>query len=65
MDCIVHGVAKSQTQLSNFHLHSFTTSLSFLTSGAIIMNLYFNEPIENMIDLEISNWKKGRVKSSD
>ena len=21
MDCIVHGVAKSQTQLSNFHLH--------------------------------------------
>ena len=29
------------------------------------MNLYFNEPVENMIDLEISNWKKGRVKSSD
>jgi len=22
MDCIVHGVAKSQTQLSDFHLHS-------------------------------------------
>ena len=21
MDCIVHGVAKSQTQLSNFHFH--------------------------------------------
>ena len=21
MDCIVHGVAKSQTQLSDFHLH--------------------------------------------
>ena len=26
MDCIVHGVTKSQTQLSNFHF-SFTTSL--------------------------------------
>ena len=23
LDCIVHGVAKSQTWLSNFHLHSF------------------------------------------
>ena len=22
MDCIVHGVAKSQTQLSDFHFHS-------------------------------------------
>ena len=21
MDCVVHGVAKSQTQLSNFHFH--------------------------------------------
>ena len=26
MDCIVHGVTKSRTQLSNFHF-SFTTSL--------------------------------------
>ena len=24
MDCIVHGVAKSQTQLSGFHYHTFT-----------------------------------------
>ena len=23
MDCIVHGVAKSQTQLSNFHFHTY------------------------------------------
>ena len=23
MDCIVHGVAKSRTQLSNFHFHAF------------------------------------------
>ena len=30
MDCIVHGVAKSQTQLSNFHFHTFTFLLSLL-----------------------------------
>ena len=29
MDCIVHGVAKSQTQLSDFHFHSFFFSQSF------------------------------------
>ena len=28
MDCIVHGVAKNQTQLSNFHFH-----LSILKKG--------------------------------
>ena len=27
MDCIVHGVAKSQTRLSNFHFHSCLTVL--------------------------------------
>ena len=26
MDCIVHGLAKSQTRLSNFHFHSFFMS---------------------------------------
>ena len=31
MDCIVHGVAKSQTGLSDFHLH-FQTSLDELVS---------------------------------
>ena len=34
MDCIVHGVAKSQTQLNNFHIHnkksfSFSKTSSF------------------------------------
>ena len=24
MDCIVHGVAKSQTRLNNFHFHAHT-----------------------------------------
>ena len=31
MDCIVHGVAKSQTQLSNFHFFHFTSK----TAGKI------------------------------
>ena len=29
MDCIVHGVAKSPTQLSNFHFHLKTNAESF------------------------------------
>ena len=28
MDCIVHGVAKSRTQLSNFHFHFQSPSCS-------------------------------------
>ena len=28
MDCIVHGVAKSQTPLSNFHFHYFTFQMT-------------------------------------
>ena len=30
MDCIVHGVSKSQTRLSNFHFH-FLFKLRFTT----------------------------------
>ena len=30
MDCIVHGIAKSQTQLSDFHFHFNTVPISFL-----------------------------------
>ena len=26
MDCIVHGVAKSQTRLSDFHFHGWETT---------------------------------------
>ena len=33
MDCIVHGVAKSQTQLSNFHFH-------FETLKEMLLSLY-------------------------
>ena len=27
MDCMVHGVAKNRTQLSDFHVHLHTTAL--------------------------------------
>ena len=30
MDCIVHGVTKSQTQLSNIHFHLTSLNLGFL-----------------------------------
>ena len=32
MDCIVHGVAKSQTRLSNFHFHWSPISVAHLKS---------------------------------
>ena len=35
MDCIVHGVAKSQTGLSDFHLHSPTTQLEQIKQSDI------------------------------
>lgn len=45
-------------------LHSFTISLSFLSSG-VFVNLYFNQRVESKIDIEISNWHTRRVWSSD
>ena len=30
MDCIVHGIAKSQTQLGDFHFHKTKYSLTML-----------------------------------
>ena len=45
MDCIVHGIAKSQTQLINFHFHfpisptpSFLELATPLTSGVPDLN---------------------------
>ena len=35
MNCIVHGVAKSRTRLSNFHLLHFTLILSAILSRTI------------------------------
>ena len=39
MDCIVHGVAKSQTQLSDFHFPSVSLILNFFHQCLIILDL--------------------------
>ena len=36
MDCMVHGVAKSQTRLSDFHSH--TQDLMGLPGGSVVKN---------------------------
>ena len=45
MDCIVHGVAKSQTQLNNFYslvyLQQFIYSLLFAAFDASLLSVYF------------------------
>ena len=40
MDCIVHGVAKSWTQLSDFHFrsHHYSTILVSLMLGNLILH---------------------------
>ena len=47
MDCIVHGVTKSQTRLSNFHSHPYVTigktiALTRRTLVSKVMSLLFN-----------------------
>ena len=37
MDCIVHGVAKSQTQLSDFHVHIWTSLVAQTVKRLSIM----------------------------
>ena len=39
MDCIVHGVTKSRTQLSNFHFHFHFVVLSYMS--LIILSFFF------------------------
>ena len=33
MDCVVHGVTKSRTQLSDFYFHLFTVHLQYQAQG--------------------------------
>ena len=42
MDCIVHGVAKSQTRLSDFHFHFCFARLG-CSNKPIISTAYFNK----------------------
>ena len=46
MNCIVHGVAKSWTQLSNFHFHVINNFLIDLLS-ACLFNLYAEYIMQN------------------
>ena len=36
MDCIVHGVTKSQTRLSNFHSLTIKSRVSIYTSSSVL-----------------------------
>ena len=38
MDCIVHGVTKSWTQLSNFHFHSYNKAIKVL--GTVVVSAH-------------------------
>ena len=42
MDCIVHGVAKSWTQLSDFHVHSFTHSIYSSCKVLALFPVWYN-----------------------
>ena len=42
MDCIIHGVAKSQTWLSNFHFHATTAPRQIFRDGTF--RVFFKKP---------------------
>ena len=44
MDCIVHGVAKSRTQLSDFHFHFVTKNIisdHFMSQYFLLESIFF------------------------
>ena len=48
MDCVLHVVAKSQTQVSDFHFH-FSPLLLGVTSGKIKIHLPMQEVQETQV----------------
>ena len=44
MDCIVHGVAKSRTQLNDFYFHAFTHNCGSLQHGYSLIFMYSISP---------------------
>ena len=40
MDYKVHGVAKSQTRLSDLHFHTFTFTFYFIVEGRVTENCH-------------------------
>ena len=47
MDCIVHGVTKSQTQLSDFHFH-FQRGQSILKNDQLRTQIFWHNEITNV-----------------
>ena len=65
MDCIVHGVAKSQTQLSDFHFHLsglYTFSHSLFTMAfetmPVIPTLQMRKPKLSWVEPLPTTWQK-------
>ena len=56
MDCVVHGVAKSQTQLSNFHFH--VTSTPQLPGSPSVFSTQPQTPLTPSLELFIFNLKQ-------
>ena len=58
MDCVVHEVAKSWTQLSNFHsLHSLNSMLKRV--NFIVCELYLNKSVIKKIMEGLPWWSSG------
>ena len=54
MNCIVHGVAKSQTRLSNFHFHIYIYTHTYICIGrSILIDLYRYLDIHRYINIYI------------
>ena len=60
MDCTVHGVAKSWTQLSNFHFHSYIGPYSLIIHHVAFLMFYSNNPsfFFSILPLAEATWEK-------
>ena len=54
MDCIVHGVGKSQTQLSGFHFHFLYFFFFFFFS---VTAIFYLEDSRRVQDLKRREWR--------
>ena len=58
MDCIVHGVAKSQTWFSGFHFHFGSMEASTLVSGKLLWVVSQNTVCPLHTNLQILNFQR-------
>ena len=61
MDCIIHGVTKSQTKLSDFHFHFGTPKTDF-TDGALreLIAADSQEVVEETVSASKRDWSGRR-----